>query len=227
MAHYAITTKAGRTYEFDTDLSLELAYELIKRDLAAKALAEGFASDLCHAYEIKRLSDAQRLWILKLAADLQAEAVAPASPFQPIVDALARMQDGRKARVTLHLQGLTLKFCSTGNNAGGISLTRGDAYLGKLTKTGRLFLSGSLGDQGTLALEQQLADIAADPQAAAIHYGRTSGRCACCNRDLSNPVSLFGGIGPVCLERLAGSDARRRMEADFKASQLLAAAVLA
>lgn len=225
MAHYAITTKAGRVFEFDTDLTLELAYEVIKRDLAAKACCHGFASDLCHAYEIKRLSDSQRLWILKLAADLQSDAMAPAGPFQSIVEALAHMQEGRKTRATLHLQGLTLKFCSTGNNAGGIYLTRGDAYLGKLTNHGQLFLSGCLGEQGTISLENQLQAIAADPQAAAIEYGRTSGNCACCHRPLTDPVSVFGGIGPVCLERLSGQAARKQLEAAFKASQSLTAAV--
>lgn len=225
MASYAVTTKAGRTYQFETDLSLELAYEVLKRDLAAKALCHGFASDLCHAYEIQRLSENQRLWILKLAADLQVETSAPSSPFLPIVETLARMQQGRKSRVILHLQGLALKFCSTGSNAGGVYLTRGELYLGKLTASGRLSLSGALGEQGTLALEQQLAAIAADPQAAAIAYGRSSGNCACCNRTLSDPVSIYGGIGPVCLERLSGHAARKQLEAAFKASQALTAAV--
>ena len=39
---------------------------------------------------------------------------------------------------------------------------------------------------------------------------------------LTPPVSVFGGIGPVCLERLAGKAARKQLEAAFKASQVLA-----
>lgn len=215
-----ITKRSGEQITFNTTLSVAQSAAVVKRDLAARHASGGFASDLLIAWEENRASRNQCLWLMKLAADLQAPAPAADSRFQPIVDAIARMQDGRKSRVILRLQGLQMKACTMGANTGGVYLTRGDAYLGKLTRDGRLVLSGALGEQGVIALEQQLIDAAADPQAAAINYGKVSGRCACCGRDLSDPVSVWGGIGPVCLERLSGADARHQLEQAFKATQV-------
>lgn len=42
---------------------------------------------------------------------------------------------------------------------------------------------------------------ASDPQAAAQTYGQDTGRCACCRRLLTDPVSVMSSIGPVCAER--------------------------
>lgn len=43
-----------------------------------------------------------------------------------------------------------------------------------------------------------LDDIEADPLAAAMKFGKLSGRCCSCGRDLTDPVSIEAGIGPVC-----------------------------
>lgn len=48
--------------------------------------------------------------------------------------------------------------------------------------------------------EARLLDVAADPQKAAVAYGRLTGACACCGRTLSNAESLARGIGPICAE---------------------------
>lgn len=50
---------------------------------------------------------------------------------------------------------------------------------------------------------QRIIDaIAADPLAAATLYGKTTGRCGICSRELSNPESIERGIGPVCASRI-------------------------
>lgn len=217
MTTYTIVKKAtGEEISFDTELTEDQACELL---LAQKTLSD-FGSSLVSNYVANRASRNQVLWMLKLAADLTTRKPEQPGSLKPLVDAVARMQEGRKARVILRLQGLQIKACTMGANAGGVYLNRGSVYLGKVTANGRLYLAGALGEQGTIALEQQLADAAADPQAAAIEYGKASGSCACCGRDLSDPVSIWGGIGPICLERMAGADARKQLEAAFKASQL-------
>lgn len=38
----------------------------------------------------------------------------------------------------------------------------------------------------------------ADPLALAIAYGKRTGNCSCCNRQLTDPVSVVNGIGPIC-----------------------------
>lgn len=46
-----------------------------------------------------------------------------------------------------------------------------------------------------------LAEFEADPLAAAKKYGKLSGRCCSCGRDLTDPVSIEQGIGPICATR--------------------------
>jgi len=50
-------------------------------------------------------------------------------------------------------------------------------------------------------VEADLLRIEADPEAAAVLHGKASGRCAICSRDLTDPVSIERGIGPICAER--------------------------
>jgi len=44
----------------------------------------------------------------------------------------------------------------------------------------------------------RLQKIAEDPLEAALNYGRRTGRCACCGRELTKHASIDAGIGPVC-----------------------------
>lgn len=41
-----------------------------------------------------------------------------------------------------------------------------------------------------------------DVMAAAVTYGRRTGRCGVCGRELTDPDSIAAGIGPVCASRL-------------------------
>lgn len=47
-------------------------------------------------------------------------------------------------------------------------------------------------------IQEELAAIIADPQAAAAAYGHLVGRCGICNRKLEQKDSVERGIGPVC-----------------------------
>lgn len=61
-----------------------------------------------------------------------------------------------------------------------------------------------------------LAKIAADPRAALVRYGQEIGRCAICNRTLTNAISRYFSIGPVCGERcdlITNEDIRRARKA--------------
>ena len=46
-----------------------------------------------------------------------------------------------------------------------------------------------------------LRQVAADPRAASIAYGRELGVCGVCSRTLTDPESIAYGIGPVCREK--------------------------
>lgn len=79
-------------------------------------------------------------------------------------------------------------------NAGALYVTAGrDAYQGKIAG-GRFYpISGA--EPGTLAT---LIEIAANPSQAARDYGKRTGVCCCCGRELTDPVSVAAGIGPIC-----------------------------
>jgi hypothetical protein len=47
---------------------------------------------------------------------------------------------------------------------------------------------------------EALREIEAAPGEAAVKWGKMTGRCSCCGRTLSDPVSIERGIGPICAE---------------------------
>lgn len=54
---------------------------------------------------------------------------------------------------------------------------------------------------GEVAIIQAVQFAAADPYAAAKLYGQNTGSCSCCGRELTNPISIELGIGPICREK--------------------------
>ena len=46
-----------------------------------------------------------------------------------------------------------------------------------------------------------LVALAADPLAEAVAYGRRTGNCAACGRELTVKESIDRGIGPICFEK--------------------------
>jgi hypothetical protein len=59
-----------------------------------------------------------------------------------------------------------------------------------------------IGRHGQDAIIAAMQAAEADPIAAAVKYGRESGCCAVCGRDLTDPESIARGIGPICAERM-------------------------
>lgn len=70
-------------------------------------------------------------------------------------------------------------------------------YLGKVM--GGKFLKSRDCSEET---QERVLDSLADPLAAAVAYGKKFGRCAVCDRELSNPESVERGIGPICADRM-------------------------
>jgi hypothetical protein len=50
-------------------------------------------------------------------------------------------------------------------------------------------------------IQQVLAEIAKDPQAAMVRYGRELGICGRCGRTLTDEASRAAGIGPICIDK--------------------------
>lgn len=76
---------------------------------------------------------------------------------------------------------------------GTLYVKDGGLYLGKITG-GRFFQSRDC----TPELEERFREVCVDPKAAAVRYGRETGCCSVCGRELTNKGSIEAGIGPIC-----------------------------
>ena len=84
----------------------------------------------------------------------------------------------------------------TGANAGALYVKVDGEYAGKV-KEGQWF-GLRTAPQDTLSKLQQIAE---SPLGSAVAYGRKTGTCACCGRELTVHASIERGIGPICAER--------------------------
>lgn len=123
---------------------------------------------------------------------------APVVSMDKLMKAFASANGAGLKSPKLRVAGLEIKPAkATSTNAGYLYVMAGETYLGKISPEGK-FLRGR---DCTDANEAQLLAVAADPLAAAVAYGRQTGTCSCCGRELTNKVSIELGIGPICLAR--------------------------
>lgn len=83
----------------------------------------------------------------------------------------------------------------TGANPGAIYVKQDGEYLGKM-------LGGRFLSRATAEVMNAILGIAADPLGKAIEHGKITGRCAICNRKLTDEDSTDRGIGPICYSRI-------------------------
>jgi len=97
-------------------------------------------------------------------------------------------------RPTYRAEGLVISRAPDhGANAGALYVKAGEDYQGKVIGTAFSKVRDTLETTAPA-----LTVIANDPEAAAIRYGRLTGSCACCGRELTNAESIELGIGPIC-----------------------------
>lgn len=87
-----------------------------------------------------------------------------------------------------------------GRNAGAIYVKDGGEYAGKI-------VAGKFHPTSDAAKDvaEKVRELAADPVGVARFYGRKTGICCCCGRELTDSVSIEKGIGPVCEANWFGS----------------------
>lgn len=84
-----------------------------------------------------------------------------------------------------------------GKNAGALYITIDGEYHGKITPEGQLRFAYTADKK---KVEDALRGISGDPLEYAKAYGRRTGTCCLCNRELTNAESIDLGIGPICME---------------------------
>jgi hypothetical protein len=146
-----------------------------------------------------RLADEQRT-AERTAERAKIEANAPVVTLAKIEEAFAAAQGNGIKRPKLRLDAFKFSLApATGRNAGAIYVVdaEGDTYLGKIAG-GRFMRVRECSDEQ----EARIVAAAADPHAAAIAYGRRTGQCCICGRELTNHASIDLGIGPICAGRM-------------------------
>jgi hypothetical protein len=187
-------TARGETINFTSTLSDAKVLETLRGQRSS------FAQDL--ARKFNKLSPAQYAWAHKLAVDANTPAVVDVnqtSQFEALFNAFETAKGKGAKRLTLRFEGVNVKpnrdlsvlwvTSQTEFEQGDYGLK--PKYLGKVTPAG---CDSRLGDD----VKAIIMGAANDPLNAAIRYGKVSGSCSCCGRELTDPKSIEAGIGPIC-----------------------------
>jgi hypothetical protein len=184
-----LSAKAG-SFDFATSLQASLLKYGSLTDNQVAAVRRCIVKD--------EARDAERA----AAKVVQAERAANAptvTGIKPIEDAFASAVAKGIKRPKVRLGDFKFSLApATGRNAGAIYVTdrTGDTYLGKIVDA-RFFGVRDC----TPSMEAQIVEVCSDPAAAAVAYGRRTGSCCICARELTNHDSIERGIGPICAER--------------------------
>ena len=85
-------------------------------------------------------------------------------------------------------------------NPGSLYVKRDGKYQGKVTPDGVFHPVGGAARETA----DELLAIDSDPVGKAREHGRLTGRCSICGRELTDPISVERGIGPICITRWGG-----------------------
>lgn len=95
-----------------------------------------------------------------------------------------------------------------GSNPGAIYIKDKNAkYIGKITRNSKWinYVQFSQSPLSKSEVERQLHEISKNPKEVAVKYGHQMGICCCCGAELTDPVSVANGIGPICAEKWFGA----------------------
>jgi hypothetical protein len=194
---FTVTCK-GETITFESRLSDAKVLETLR------GMRSSFAQDL--ARKFNKLSASQYAWAHKLAVDANTPAAVvdnnQPSQFEALFAAFEAAKSKGAKRLTLRFEGVNVKpnrdltalwvTSQTETEEGDYGMK--PKYLGKVTPQG---CDSRLSDD----VKAIIMGAASDPLNAAIRYGKVSGECSCCGRELTDPRSIERGIGPICADK--------------------------
>ncbi|WP_239482855.1 DUF6011 domain-containing protein [Paraburkholderia sp. C35] len=146
------------------------------------------------------LTDPMIAAVARIVSQNASAATVDAAGVERIVTAFTNAQESGLKYPKMFLADFTFALAMSGRSAGSIWVTegfkRGGRYLGKVAD-GKFIAS----DACTAAERTKVLDVCADPKQAAEAFGKETGRCACCGRELTDPESIANSIGPICAGR--------------------------
>lgn len=150
--------------------------------------------------ETGELTDNMIAAVARIVARNASAVAIDAAGVERIVSSFNRAADSGLKYPKMYLADFTFALATKGRSKGAIwvtdGFTRGGRYLGKVAD-GKFTAS----DACTAAERAKVLEVCADPKQAAEAFGKETGRCACCGRELTDPVSIANSIGPICAER--------------------------
>lgn len=157
------------------------------------------------AVEKFRAADAERAKVRAeeaAAVSASANAILTTEAVDNLKASLVKAASNGLKKPALRFEGFTVTMAgASSKNAGGLYLKDGGVYLGKIVD-GKLTASWEA--KNVAGLLDRIAAAMVDPVEAARAYGKRSGRCSCCGRTLTDPVSVANGIGPICESNFFG-----------------------
>lgn len=132
-------------------------------------------------------------------------APAPVAPFANVVAFLQRLSESGLKRPKVRIvteAGDPIAISVAGANSrnpGHLNVTDGKPF-GSNVYFGRIDLAGKPNPplSQRAAIIAALTTLNADPEGALVQFGRITGACGICGRELTDPVSVARGIGPIC-----------------------------
>jgi Family of unknown function (DUF6011) len=166
---------------------------------------QSFAKSLLKS---KSPSAKQADWIVKLATKATTTtADAPAALLVPgVFEAFSTASANLKKPKVLIAGEPALRVTVLGSgskNPGDLAVTdtskdfEARRYFGRVTKTGQFVASPKEAD-ARIAVWGSLMAFGADPAGTAAAYGKATGACCFCAKELTDPVSIGWGYGPTC-----------------------------
>jgi hypothetical protein len=185
--------------DFESNLTNEVAIATIR----PQARKSGFVESILHQYQVKGdLSAGQWAWVHKIATDVLGEQAPKdtTTPFTTLQDMFQKNGNCRASVIVRTTVGdLTVsKAPSGGNNAGCLYVKLGGEYAGKITPDGS-FRAVVKGD-AYHAVYNALVEFSKNPQEVAAKYGKETGVCCFCGRQLTDERSVEVGYGPICAD---------------------------
>jgi len=187
----------GESITFESTLSDAKVLQTLR------GLGSNFAQDL--ARKFNRLSDKQYAWAHKLAVDANTPAVVTdnqTTQFEALFNAFEAAKSKGAKRLTLRFEGINIKpnrdvtalwvTSQTETEMGEYGLK--PKYLGKVSRN-------AIDSRFSDTVRETIMSAASDPISAAIRYGKVSGSCSCCGRELTVKESIERGIGPICADK--------------------------
>ena len=196
---FTVNTRKDGEVTFSSDLSDEKVLEVLY------TLRGNFPRTLRSYWG--KLSPSQYAWAHKLAVDSITEAGDDDGKYDETFHKLFEVFNNLRLKGAKRMKMRFAEIAVSPNKIGTAlyvtSLTETEVgnygiqpkYLGKICN--RTGMDSRLPDD----VKEVLLSAAADPLTAAIRYGRESGNCSCCGRELTDPRSIELGIGPICKDK--------------------------